>query len=128
VNALNAKSAMLSPQGELTLSIHRIWLETSTRLGCYEKRVAEGVDLLPALDFAKFVFWSGIPQLCTLFPCTSEALKADGDALKKRAKALQSLCEETLTGEGTPRVHETQLEAINRKLDLIAGHVGRWKG
>jgi len=128
VNPPNAKSAMDADQGVLTLSVYRIWQETSTRLGCYERRVSEGVDLMPALDFARFVFWSGIPDLCEQCHAVTGALKTDGSALRKRAKALQSLCEEMMTGEAAPRIHETQMEAINRKLDLIAGHVGRWKG
>jgi hypothetical protein len=108
-----------------SVSLHRLWRETLTRLDALAERVNEGCDVLAAKDFAGFVHWSGLADYLERH-ATKEPLEVDGALLRARARALEVVCGELLSRNSpTSKIHETQLEGINRKLDLIAGHVAK---
>jgi hypothetical protein len=107
----------------------RLYRETISRIDWYEARVTEGQDLMAALDFARYVLWSGIVPICKEHACDSGApLKVDGSFLQYRAEDLQRNVQDRFARDnGKIKIRETQLEALNRKLDLIAGYVSRLK-
>lgn len=104
----------------------RLWRETSRVLDRYQERVDQGHDLMPALDFARYVLWSGLVPLMKS-EGQDGALKIDGSLLEWKAKELQEAVQARFRSErnGKCMLHETQLEALNRKLDLIAGRLAQ---
>jgi hypothetical protein len=93
--------------------------------GILYRRVQEGKDLDSANDFVRYVFWSG---LIDLFKANANPfpLPIDGALTEWKVKELlHNVQERFRTGDQRPRMEMTELEAINRKLDLIAGHVSK---
>jgi hypothetical protein len=109
-----------------SLNLARIWRETLTRLESLDVAVQEAKRLDEALDFTRFVFWSGLLQLFKENP-QPFPLKVDGPFLEWKCKELQSKVQERYRlNDGAPHIEETQLNAINRKLDIIAGHLQKF--
>jgi len=105
--------------------LHRIWSESIRMLDTYQGRVNERKDLMAALDFARFVQWSGLVRLCKKYACPDVGLRIDGALLAWKAEDLQRAVQDLFrsSGNGQLAIAETQLEAVNRKLDLIAGRL-----
>ena len=106
-------------------NLHRIWRETDTRLDSLARRVAENRDVQPALEFARWLFWSGILELLEANACDG-FLKVDGAHLRWRCEELQRQCTERYRLNDTkPHVEALQLQSIHEKLNLMAGYLSR---
>jgi len=106
------------------------WLyrETLREVQGHERRVREGKQVEEALNFSKFVLFSGIVQILKAHSDAGRN-KIDGAHLQWRCEELERACNEYWKSKNrTPSISLTELEAINRKLDVIAAHVAReWK-
>jgi hypothetical protein len=111
---------------EWSLNLARMWRETSNRLEALDAAVQEAKQLEEALNFTRFVFWSGLLQLFKENP-QPFPLKVDGAFLEWKCKELQQKVQERYRlNDGKMHIDETQIAAINRKLDLIAGHLQKY--
>jgi len=109
---------------------HWLWKETNRNLDVHARRVREGVEVLPAADFARFVQFSGIVKILQPhdqdgpFPC--------------RSKELQKKCEDLIFECGewfrldersnmprNPNVPRCELEAITDILAVLVKQVAR---
>jgi len=108
-----------------TANLHWLYRETMNRLDLHARRVAEGRDLQAAKEFASYVTFSGLVKLFKAFP-QPEPLKVDGYLLEHAAKELTYLVTERYRTNNTQaQIGMTELEKINHKLELIAGHMAR---
>jgi len=90
------------------------------------RRVRENKDVMAALDFARYVTWSGIIKVLDA-NASESPLVVDGALIRWKCEELTRMCQERFrTGQSSPHVEQSELEAINRKLDLIAGHVAQF--
>jgi len=114
--------AMLD-QDTVTLSL--IHSRTLHSLEAYAARVAENKDVTAAVDFARYILNSGIPKLLEAHPRT-EYPPIDGALLRWKAEELERACTERFRSrDSKPHFELCQLQAINDKLNLIAGYVSR---
>ena len=105
--------------------LHWIWLETSQKLESYRRRVQEGRDIDAAVEFAKFVFWSGIPKLMEANPHPAPLL-VDGALLRSKAQELIELCNERYrTRNLDPMLSAKEFKSLHEKIDLLAGYVSQ---
>jgi len=104
---------------------HWLWRETVNRLDSLQRRVNEGRDLDAAVEFARYILWSKLPDILKPHDCDG-FLKVDSSFLRWKAEELQRCVTECYRlGKGAQRGEQTQLEAISRKLDLIAGQISK---
>lgn len=102
--------------------------EINSRVDRYTKEVAEGLNLDAALDFCRFVFWSGLLDLLKRNSCTGP-LTVDGPLLAWKVGVLQGEIQRRFSsGDNQPNTNLTELSRINHKLDLIAGHLAQLPG
>lgn len=105
--------------------LHVIYRETMRNIETYSARVAENRDIQAAADFARYVLWSGIPKLLKAYARQGH-LKADGHLMVTQAEALLEACQDRWRMNDTsPRLAQTQVQAISEKLDTIAGFLAR---
>jgi hypothetical protein len=105
--------------------MHRIWSETNRFLDDLSSRVAENRDVMPALDFARWLFFSGVLNLMEAHSC-SGLLKVDGSNLRWKCQELQRACQERFrTNDSKPHLEALQLQSIHEKLNLMAGFLSR---
>jgi hypothetical protein len=117
------------------VALSRCYKAAMAYLAVSEKRVLEGSHVQCELDFARFIMSSGIADLMRDNPPENARLKDlfpfDGDKLYDSADKLRLLCGQYYEGKtsaspGTAKgVPRSELEAINRKLDLLAGHLAK---
>jgi len=104
---------------------HWFYTETSRRLDSFLQHVKEGRDLDGALQFARYVIWCRIDRLMAPHDCQG-FLKVDSSLLVSKARILEQTVQDAYrTGKVAPDASLSVLEAINHKLDLLAGHVAR---
>lgn len=104
---------------------YKLWRETRHMLTIYERRAREGKDLDAALEFARYVIWSGVVDVVNASAHLSP-IAIDAAHLKWKAEDLQRTVQECYrTGKAKPQIELAEIEAINHKLDLIAGHIAR---
>jgi hypothetical protein len=104
---------------------YKLWRETDGMLSQYVKRAREGKDLYAALDFARYVLWSGVIDLVNQNAHLSP-VKIDAAHLQWKAKDLQSTVQDVFSkNKCHPEVELAELEKINHKLDLIAGVIAK---
>jgi len=100
--------------------------ETGNRIASLRRAVDEGHRLDEAANFARYVLFSGICTLLQQFP-QGEPLPCDGHLLQHQANELLRAAQDRYrTGDTTAKLDWSYLDAINRKLDLIAGQVARF--
>jgi len=88
--------------------------------------VAEGKRLDEANDFCRVIINSRVCDLLSPYDSTG-ALKVDSAHLGWMAEDLRRVvCEQFRGGKVLPVDHSGTLQAINSKLDLIAGHLARF--
>jgi len=110
--------------------LHWIWNETYTRLDVLAGRVREGVEVLAASDFARWLQFSGVVELLEQ-NSTGGVCPVDGKGIRKKVEGLLFECGEWF------RVHEhsylprdmeiprSEMEKINRRLNQIEEHLCR---
>ena len=104
---------------------HRIWSETDSRLDILRARVAENKDVMAALDFARWLFWSGLLELLEANAC-SGFLKVDGANLRWKCRELQRECQERFRlNDNEPHIAALRLQSIDEKLNTMAGYLSK---
>ena len=84
------------------------------------------LELEPALNFCRYVLWSGLIELCNQNSCSDTGLEISGANLQTRAKDLQeSIQLRFVKNNKGLDIRPTELEKINHKLDLIAGRISQ---
>jgi hypothetical protein len=104
--------------------LHRFWWHTANKLSALDRRVREGKDLDYAREFAVFVLNSGMVDIFEAHAC-AEPFKVDGAFIRWKTKELQTMVQDIWATKKTPPVQSCTLDAINHKLDLIAGQVAK---
>jgi len=104
-----------------SVTLHVMWRETDNRLDVYAARVREGVDVLAASDFARWLRFSGVLKILEAveqpFP-----LLVKGKELSKKNEDLISDCgewfgqHERANYQPHPGIPRTELERINATL------------
>jgi len=102
--------------------LHTLYQKTLWELESYEKRAREGKDLMPALDFARYVRVSGLAKLLKEYPATG-TLKVDGAFLEWKANDVQEMIQRQFVTGISPGPTTSDLQNISHKLDLIAGYL-----
>lgn len=91
----------------------RIYRETLRELESYLSLVREGKSLMEALNFGRYVVWSGVCDLC-------DANGLDGRGLFKLAERLQRKVQDWFTKrQVAPDIQVSELENISLKLDVL---------
>ena len=94
--------------------------ETRSRLEDLSKRVREGKDLRFAAEFASYVLWSGWIR----FFEDEQAPKISGPEIQAAAEKLQADVREFyIFHKKEPEVALSEIVAINRKMDIVAGQL-----
>lgn len=102
-----------------------MWKETINRLDLFERLVQEGRALEPAVEFARFVLWSGLISFFEQNP-QSAPLKCDGPLLRWKCEELQRcVTERYRLNDSSPRLGKGELETLHDKVDKLAGYVAR---
>jgi len=102
--------------------IHVLCRDTRYRIERLSRAVQEGQHLDEAADFARYVLNSVAPLLAA--NPQPEPLPCDGHLLRHYAQDLLSLVQDRWrTHDTKPKLQLSELEAINHKLDLIAGRL-----
>lgn len=104
--------------------LHWLWNETRRQLERYATRAGEQVDVQAAMDFARWIQFSG---LIKLFKDNrqDEPRKVDGDAIDELVRNLIMDCGDYLKGNTPGFVRVSQVESVSHKLDLIAAQLAR---
>jgi len=104
---------------------HWFWTETMNRLGTLERRVSDGEDYDVALHFSQHVIWSAMDKLLESHrACCGSGCPVDSKLLRKTAESLQSkVREKFIEGKGNPKRPDGQLEAIHKKLEILAAGI-----
>jgi hypothetical protein len=106
-------------------NLHRIYRETFNRLDRYARLVSEGKSLEAALDFARYVFWSGIIDLCEM-NAEEGFFKVDGAHLRWKSEELQRAVQQRFrVNDTSPHLSSAETETIHDKLDSIAGYLSK---
>jgi hypothetical protein len=112
----------------ITLEFSRVYIiarETSARLERLTARVREGKALQDAQEFVAYLTWSGILKLLEHAE-QPDALPVNGALIKYKAQQLEQLVHDQFRNpQVESSVELTELEKLNRKLDLIAGQVAK---
>jgi len=96
---------------------------TKTQLAVYYDRAREGKDLQAANEFCAYLEWSGILKILEA-GSRPEPLKVDGSFIRWKQQELLGVVRAQFKANAkTISLELSQLEAVNRKLDLIAAHV-----
>jgi hypothetical protein len=135
VPTLNPESLKVLSKGELIrllclkprtfdeTDLHFFWRSVKARLETLDKRVREGKEVEEASDFARWVQWSGLVKLFESFPQGEPFAVSAAEILRLVGEVLFD-CE--MWWKKNPRgpwVAKSELEAVNHKLDLIAGQL-----
>ena len=110
--------------------LHLIWKEASVRLETLGGRVREGVEVLAASDFARWLNFSGIIQLLQDNP-SGGVCKVDGQGIQKQVDDLLWECGEWFRlheNSYLPRdmeIPRSEMEKVNRRLNQIEEHLSK---
>lgn len=117
-------SAIVSTAQNST-EIYVLARQTENRLLVLQKEVAECKSVDEAANFTRYLQNSGILALIeTQSP--NGPLAVNGSAIRKLCAAILSDCGDLYrNGKATPRYAASDIAEINRKLDIIAGHISK---
>jgi hypothetical protein len=102
---------------------HQLERAINRQLDDYGVQVQECKALESALCFARFVRNSGLVKLLK-FHASDGPLPCDGALTEFKASQLEhAVTERYRLGDSAPHVEMCELQAINRKLDLLAGQI-----
>ncbi len=104
--------------------LHILWRENVEELEHYMRLVREGKSLAEARRFAQHVIQSRLCEVLKPFD-GSGCLKIDSAFLMWKAEELQRLVQDQWRTGVSPKLDASTLDAINHKLDLIAGHMAK---
>jgi len=108
-----------------SVQMHWMYRETLNRLAIHAKRVSEGKSLDEALDFTHYLQSSGLIKFFEVNPHPAP-LKVDGAFLRWRCRELQMAIRDRYRNHDvSSRVEPSELEAISRKLDIIAAGIAK---
>lgn len=103
--------------------LHVLWRETNSRLDSFALGVKECKGLDYALDFCRFVHWSGIIEIFKI-NAQPYPLLVDGSLTQYKVEELQrDIRARYISGDVQPHIDVAELQRINYKLDLIAGRL-----
>jgi 2-methylaconitate cis-trans-isomerase PrpF len=95
------------------------------QLECYAKRVRENRDVMPALDFARYIINSRMDRALSLF-ATDGHLKIDPLALVAEAHKLKDACQERFSSRDVNmKMEAVELQSLHEKIDTVGGQVTR---
>jgi len=107
------------------VTIYTIARETTSRIAILHKRAIEGKDLHAAKEFCSYLQWSGILKLLRS-NCQPEPLPVDGVLIGWKCDQLLSVVNDQFRqATKVVSLELSQLEAIDHKLDLIAGRIAQ---
>jgi hypothetical protein len=110
-------------QYSFEVNLFTIARETAARLDTLLKRARESKDLQAAKEFVSYLQWSGILKLLE-HHSHDGPLKIDGPHLRWKANQLLEVVHGQFNKPQTlVSLELSQLEAMNHKLDLIAGRL-----
>lgn len=115
-------------RSDIEVNSHVLYKWTVARLDSYAARVAENRGVEEALDFAKWVINSRLPQVLAHHSCEDGqgGLKVDAALLRWKAEEVQRACQERYRlNDSKPHVEALQLQSIHEKLNLVAGYLSR---
>jgi len=122
------RSPDVSPGIHLSeVDVHWLWRECYNRLEAYRAAVRRGEQLGEALNFSRFIQNAHIVAMFERNPQFGH-LKVDGRILRHNCQELESDIQEAVKrGTGGPLVEEDyrDLKALNRKVDVLAGHISK---
>lgn len=105
--------------------IHWMWKETKNRLETLKERADEGRDINSAVEFARYILWSGLIKIFEECP-GSGPLRVDAALIRKQATELEQVCTEHYRTRGSePGIKVSELRSLHEKMDLLAGYVAR---
>lgn len=114
-----AMSATLNP-----VELHVLWRETNNRVNVLAARVREGVDVMAASEFARWLQFSGVLRVL-LHNEAGMPLPVRGRELDGKVKQLVASCgewfslHESSNSKPHPEIPRTELERINAQLAQI---------
>jgi len=107
------------------VTIFTIARETTSRIAILHKRAIEGKDLHAAKEFCSYLQWSGLLKLLEQ-NCQPEPLQVDGVLIRWKCEQLLSVVNDQFRqASKVVSLELSQLEAIDHKLDLIAGRIAQ---
>jgi len=119
-----SRIAPMSPD-ELHVVMHVLGRQTENRLLVLQRDVAECKSVDEAANFTRWLRASGVLALLEKFS-TDGVLPVNGKNLRKLSEAILSDCGDLYrNGKATPRYAASDIAEINRKLDIIAAHIGK---
>jgi hypothetical protein len=102
--------------------VYKLYRATASEVRRFGALVREGKELDQALWFCNWLDWAGVVDILKSYQELS-AGEIDAHLLAHSVKELQSNVREWYVGRKKPVIHLAEIEAINRKLDLIARHL-----
>ena len=102
-----------------------MYRETFVRVERFERCVAENRSLEEALDFSRFLHWSG---LLTFFEINAQCppLTVDGPHLRWRVEELQrSIQSRYRLNDSQPHLSSGSVDSLHDKMDAIAGYLSK---
>jgi len=121
------KQSVTQPTENVSLddvTLFQIYRESNSRIDVYASRIREGVGVLEASDFARWLQFSGIVKLIEA-NSIQKPFVVDGRALRKKTEDLIYECgewfrlHENSNLKPDPAIPRTELERINASLATI---------
>ena len=95
------------------------------RLDSFRRRVDEGRDVMAASEFARWVFFSGLIQLCKE-NSQDGFFKVDGALLQWTCEHLIEQCNERFRANNfDPSFEQAEFQSLHEKIDMMAGYLSR---
>jgi len=101
---------------------HSMWAQTMHRLDVLRKRVNECKDIQHASEFARWLRMSGLVTAFEDNPQNSP-LVVDGAQMRRACEDLLQLCADQWKRGAVGVIEVSELELLNRKLDLLANRI-----
>lgn len=106
-------------------TLHWLWNETTNKLVAYRQRVREHRDVQAAMEFARWVQFSGLIELFST-NAQDGPQRVDGGGVALHVKELIWECGEAFRNQSAPFcLSVSEAERLNAKLDLIAGQLSK---
>lgn len=107
------------------VQLHVLWRETNRVVDSLTQAVSECKRVDEASSFGRWIRFSGVLQILEAHPA-SFPLAVEGKALAKKVSDLLYECGELYKGgKHDPRYAASDIAEINRKLDILAAHIGK---